>query len=546
MLTSEVTRQKNAEDKYRVLLEAAPDGMIVANLKGEIVLVNRQSEKLFRYAKEELVGKPIEKLLPAYFFVNQASNKAHYARTPKAVSAGVGLELFGITKDGTQIPVDINLSQVVADDDTLIFASVRDMTERKKAEEKLRKVQKDFQLLVSSVQDYAIFMLDVNGNVVTWNSGAEKIKGYKEEEIIGKNIEVFYTSEDIEKDQPQNNLQEALRQGRFESEGLRVRKDGSVFYANVVFTPLYDDNQNLYGYAKVTRDTTDRRKTVEDLRYMATIAKNIQDPVISSDNDTLITGWNDAAEKLLGWKSEEVIGKNMDSVLNVYYPNETRTEILISLQKNGRWEGELVYYTKTHKPAYVLATLLQIKNNNGIATGNIVIVKDITERKKAEEAIFRFNNELDRRVKERTEYIYKSEIRFRTLIENSNDIFLMLDDNLKTIYCSPSSERLTGWDDKEIINEEMLINIHPDDRDLVKDLLNMAIIHPGKIFNLLYRNQHKNEKYLWLEGTVINLLANKYIKALVVNLHDITDRKETEDKLMKTLRRIADNKHSLY
>jgi PAS domain S-box-containing protein len=285
---------------------------------------------------------------------------------------------------------------------------------------------------------------------------------------------------------------------------------------------------------------------VEDLRYMATIAKNIQDPVISYDNDALITRWNDAAEKLLGWKSAEVTGKNIDSVLNVYYPNETRTEILISLQKNGRWKGELVYYTKTHQPVYVLATLLQLKDCDEVITGSMVIAQNITERKKAEEAIAKFNYELEQRVKERTEYIYKSEIRFRTLIENSNDIFLMLDENFKTIYCSPSSGRLTGWDDKEIINEDMLINIHSADRDFVKDLLDMAMIHPGKIFNLLFRNQHKNEKYLWLEGTIMNLLANKYIKALVVNLHDVTDRKETEEKLVKTLRRIADNKHSLY
>ena len=138
----------------------------------------------------------------------------------------------------------------------------------------------------------------------------------------------------------------------------------------------------MYGYAKVTRDITEKRKTVEDLRYMATIAKNIQDPVISSDNDTLITRWNDAAEKLLGWKSEND-GKNIDGVLNVYYPNETRTEILISLQKNGSWKGELIYYTKTHKPVYVLATILQVKNSNEVITGNIAIAQNITERKKA-------------------------------------------------------------------------------------------------------------------------------------------------------------------
>jgi len=546
MLTPEITQLRNAEDKFKVLMETAPSSMIIANLKGKIILVNGQSEKLFRYTKEELAGKPIEKLLPAYFFINQAYNKAHYEKAPEALAKGEGLELFGITKDGMQIPVDVNLSQVVANEESLIFASVRDITEQKKAVEELRKTQKDFQLLVSSVKDYAIFMLDVNGNIITWNSGAEKINGYREEEIIGKNIEVFYAREDIEKGEPKSNLQKALNEGRFESEGLRVRKDGSMFYANVVFTPRYDDNQNLYGYAKVTCNITEKRKTVEDLRYMATIAKNIQDPVISYDNDALITRWNDAAEKLLGWKSEEVMGKNIDSVLNVYYPNETRAEILITLQKNGYWKGELVYYTKARQPVYVLAALLQLKDCDGIITGIMVIAQNITERKKSEEAIIKFNYELEQRVKERTEYIYKSEIRFRTLIENSNDIFLMLDDNFKTIYCSPSSGRLTGWDDKEVINEDMLINVHPDDRDLVKDLLNMAIIHPGKIFNLLFRNQHKNERYLWLEGTVINLLSSKYIKALIVNLHDETARKETEDKLVKTLRRIADDKHSLY
>jgi len=537
---------KNAEDKFKVLLEAAPDGMIIANLKGEIVLVNRQSEKLFQYTREELIGKPIEKLLPAYFFINQVYNKAHYSKTPKATVNSDGLELFGITKDGGQVPVDLSLSQVVEDNDTLIFTSVRDITELKKMQEKLRKAQKEFQLLVSSLKDYAIFMLDVNGNIITWNNGAEKILGYREEEIIGKNIEIFYSPEEAGKDAPESHLQEALEQGHFESECLRVRKDGSVFYANVILTPLYDDNQNLYGYAKVTRDITNERKAAEDLCYMATIAKNIHDPVISTDNDMLITRWNDAAEKLLGWKSEEVIGKNIDSVLNVYYPNETRTEILISLQKYNCWEGELVYYTKTHQPLYILATLRPLKDEKEIITGSIVMAQNITERKKAEEAIFKFNYELEQRVKERTEYIHKSEIRFRTLIENSNDIFLMLDKNFKTIYCSPSSERLTGWDDKEIINADMSINIHPDDMDLVQDLLNMAILHPGKVLNLLFRNQHKNEKYLWLEGTVINLLSNKYIKALIVNLHDVTLRKETEDKLVKTLRKIADNKHSLY
>ena len=546
MLSQEIIQRKNATEKFSALLGATSDGMIIANEKGEIMVMNQQSEKLFGYSKEEMTGKPVEMLIPAYFYLEQASHKNHYEKTGAVDPACKGLELFARTKNGKQVPIEVNLSALEADNGTLIFASVRDITERRKAEEKLKKVEEDFQLLVSSVEDYSIFMLDVNGNVATWNKGAEKLQGYKEEEIIGKNLEIFYTSAEAENGTPGSCLQKALKQGRFESEGLQVRKDGCMFYANLVYTPLYDGNKNLYGYAKVTRDITEKRKTVEDLRYMAAITNNIKDPVISSDNDALITRWSDAAEKLLGWKSEEVIGKNIDSVLSIYYPNESRTEILISLHKNGCWKGELVYCTKNHKSIYVLATLLPLTETNGTITGSMVIAENITERKKAEEAIFKFNYELEQRVKERTEYIHTSEIRFRTLIENSNDIFLMLDENLKTIYCSPSSERLTGWPDKEIINEYMAINLHPDDKDLLKNLLDMAVANPGKILNLLFRNQHNNGNYLWLEGTLVNLLSVKHIKAFVVNLHDVTGRKETEDKLMKTLRKISDNKHSLY
>ena len=128
-----------------------------------------------------------------------------------------------------QIPVDISLSQVVTDDDTLIFASVRDITERKKTEKKLSKAQKDFQLLVTSLKDYSIIMLDINGNVVTWNSGAEKIKGYREQEIIGKNMEIFYTREDIEKGEPKSNLQKALKQSRLNQKDYACARMAQCF-----------------------------------------------------------------------------------------------------------------------------------------------------------------------------------------------------------------------------------------------------------------------------------------------------------------------------
>jgi PAS domain S-box-containing protein len=131
--------------------------------------------------------------------------------------------------------------------------------------EALRDGERHFQLLVQAVKDYAIFMLDPQGRITTWNSGAERIKGYRGEEIIGEHFSRFYTEEDQRKGMPMHSLRQAAVEGRFEAEGWRVRKDGSRFRASVVIDPIRDDAGNLIGFAKVTRDVTERRLAQEML-----------------------------------------------------------------------------------------------------------------------------------------------------------------------------------------------------------------------------------------------------------------------------------------
>src|SRR6202035_2495244 len=123
----------------------------------------------------------------------------------------------------------------------------------------------NLRLLVNSVKDYAIFMLNPEGFVASWNEGAAKIKGYSSEEIIGKYISIFYTEEEVKKGEPERNLEMAGKNGRFEGEGWRKRKDGSVFWANVIFTAIYGDDKQLLGFAKITRDISDRKKLEEQL-----------------------------------------------------------------------------------------------------------------------------------------------------------------------------------------------------------------------------------------------------------------------------------------
>src|SRR5260370_29146999 len=127
----------------------------------------------------------------------------------------------------------------------------------------LHQTAEQFHILVDSVEEYAIYLLDPNGNVVTWNPGAEKIKGYTAEEIIGKNFACFYTAEDVAGEKPQHNLREAAHRGHIRDQGLRVRKDGTTFEAEVVLTVLRDEKGNTRGYSKVTRDITNQIRSRE-------------------------------------------------------------------------------------------------------------------------------------------------------------------------------------------------------------------------------------------------------------------------------------------
>src|SRR5581483_9240382 len=141
-----------------------------------------------------------------------------------------------------------------------LFAQAEDTTDRRTTTAQLRVTEERFRLMVESVQDYAIFMLDAGGHIATWNLGAQRMKGYRADEIIGRHFRTFYTEDAKASRHPEHELEIAVREGRYEEEGWRVRKDGSMFWANVVITALFDHGGELVGFAKVTRDMTERRR----------------------------------------------------------------------------------------------------------------------------------------------------------------------------------------------------------------------------------------------------------------------------------------------
>jgi PAS domain S-box-containing protein len=253
--------------------------------------------------------------------------------------------------------------------------------------------QQRFQLLVNSITDYAIYMLDRTGRVATWNPGAERFKGYTADEVIGQNFSVFFTPEDQEAKLPQRALQMALAEGRFEAEGWRVRKDGSRFWANAILDPILDPQGNHVGFAKITRDITAKREQQEALyqseERFRMLVQGVHDYAIYMlDTDGRVTNWNSGAETIKGYSADEIVGQHFSR----FYTDEdkARGEPQFALEtalREGKYEREGWRVRKDGTPFWASVVLDPIFDESGKHIGFAKITRDITERKKAQEQL---------------------------------------------------------------------------------------------------------------------------------------------------------------
>lgn len=247
------------QNKYELLVDSVVDYAIcLINLDGTIASWNIGSERSAGYTASEVLGAHL-----SMFYTDEAraAGEPELALVTAYEEGRVEAEGWRCRKDGTQYWANMVLDLVKTSDGTPIgYASVtRDLTERKQAEDRLRHSEEQFRLLLQGVGDCAIYMLNQDGFITSWNTGAQRIKGYTREEILGKHLSTFYTLEDRAAGEPQRALGVAASTGRFEAEGWRVRKDGTSFWAHVIIDRITDDNGRHVGFAKVTRDITARR-----------------------------------------------------------------------------------------------------------------------------------------------------------------------------------------------------------------------------------------------------------------------------------------------
>lgn len=379
-----------------------------------------------------------------------------------------------------------------------------------RANEATHVAEEKLSLLINSVKDYGIFLLDEWGYIESWNIGAERIQGYKASEIVGKHFSTFYTNEDIQRQHPQYELQVASKEGRYEEEGWRVRKDGTKFWASITITPLRSKDGVLIGYAKVTRDLSERKEYEERLKAseerFRKMFEGVKDyAMIMLDPTGKVSNWNEGARRIKGYETDEIMGK----YFSIFYPEEDvqmgKCEYELEEAKlTGRFEDEGWRVRKDGTKFWASVLITAIKSESGKLLGFSKVTRDITDRKRANDLLKMAYANLEKRIEARTGELIETNSRLEEAVQARDEFLSIASHELRTpltplklqIQVFLNNIRRRDWDRLEESRIERMAETCERAisrlSSLVDNLLDVSRINAGKL-NLNYESLELTE-----------------------------------------------------
>ena len=392
-LTANSARHAADAHRFKLLVDAISDHAIyMLDPDGFITTWNAGAERIKGYRGGEVIGQHFSR----FFTAEDQANRVPEKLLAKARSAGrYEAEGWRVRKDGRRYWCNAIMQRMQDEEGNFIgFGEItRDITARMEAEKALRESERRFRMLVEGVLDHAIYMLDSSGIVTNWNPGAERLKGYTSDEIIGQHFSKFYTREERAVGLPGRVLEMAAREGQYEAEGWRVRKDGSRFWALVVVDAIRNEKGELEGFAEVTRDITERRSAQEALRdserqFRLLVAGVTDYALFMLDPNGIVISWNAGAERIKGYSADEIIGQHFSR----FYPERDRAtgfpaRALYTATLEGRFEGEGWRVRKDGSLFWADVVIDAIRDDKGQLIGFAKITRDATERRDAQKAL---------------------------------------------------------------------------------------------------------------------------------------------------------------
>ncbi len=417
-------RNKN-EAWLKTLLEALPDALVIANEAGKIVTANAQSELNFGYKKEELIGQPIEILLPERLRDRHTGHRLSFFQNPVARSVGDGMELNAVRKNGSEFPAEVKLSPLHSPNGILVTASIRDISDRKQLDDKVRFLA----TIAENIQD-PVIATDDQLRIINWNKAAEKVFGWNQDEVLGSIATEILKVGDWVGDREQS-IVDFNTKGFWQGELSCRTRSGEWLHLLVTLSKLKGGQGENIGALAVVRDITQQRRNEAKIAFMARMVDNTNEGMYSVTNDFKVLTWNKGAEEIYGFKAEEVIGRSVYDFIRSTLTVEQRTKIREKIKSSEKWQDELEHFTKEGKLIHILASTSAIKNASGETIGFVSIARDITERKETEKQL---------------EFL-------ATITRSIEDVMMVTDRNFNITRWNARAESLLGWSAEEMIGK---------------------------------------------------------------------------------------------